>query len=113
MANVKVRAGSVRNVAGAPLVGKTATLKNHATDAPMAAGTTDGTGAYSFTGIDETIRTRVEVAFGGGSAQMHVNAPISPDLDHAYVNSSLRSAAGATEHGTEHAYHYRCEHHRV
>lgn len=96
MANVKVRAGSVRNVAGAPLVGKTATLKNHATDAPMAAGTTDGTGAYSFTGIDETIRTRVEVAFGGGSAQMHVNAPISPDLDHAYVNSSLRSAAGAT-----------------
>ena len=96
MANVKNRAGTVRNAAGVALVGKTATLKNHVTDAALAAATTDAAGKWAFTGLDETIRHRIEVAFGGGSAQIQVTSPSSPEFDDAYVYGSLRTAAAAT-----------------
>jgi hypothetical protein len=96
MANVKKRSGVVRNAVGAILAGKTATLKNHATGLPITSNATDENGRYTFAGLDETIRYEVSVAFGSGSSQVHVNSPISPDLDDAYVNSSLRTAPAAT-----------------
>ena len=97
MANVKVRSGVVRNAVGAILAGKSTVLKNHDTGATIGSpGTTDPNGRYTFANLPEEVRYQVEVAFGGGSSQMHVNAPISPDLDHAYVNYSLRTAPAAT-----------------
>jgi hypothetical protein len=97
MANVKVRSGVIRNAVGAILPNKTATLWNHATGVQIPGSVvTDSADRYTFPNLDETVRYEVRVAFGGGSSQLHVNAPISPDLDHAYINNSLRSAAGAT-----------------
>lgn len=97
MANVKVRSGIVRNAVGVPMTGKPAQLINATTLATIGAPVnTDVNGRYTFAGLDETVRYSVSVAFGGGSNQVHVNSPISPDLDDAYINVSLRSAPGAT-----------------
>lgn len=96
MANVKTRSGIVRNAVGTPMTSKPAQLINATTGALVGATSpTDVNGRYTFAGLDETVRYSVSVAFGGGSSQVHVNSPISPDLDDAYINISLRSAPGA------------------
>jgi hypothetical protein len=97
MANVKTREVVVRDVFGVALVSKTATLKNNATGATVGTPvTTDGNGKASFANQNEALDYRVEVAVGGASGQVYVNGPSSPEVDHLYVNQSLRSRAGAT-----------------
>lgn len=96
MASVKNRSMVVRDALGNALVSKTATLKRMDTGATVASGATDGTGKAGFTGLDETLRYRIETAVGGSSTQVVANEASSPEADDFYVNTSLRTAAGAT-----------------
>lgn len=96
MANVKTIGGSVVSTAGVPLPSKTATLKNDDTGATLTTTTTNADGEWEFANRDETIRYRVEAAFGGSSSQVVVRKPASAEFDHLYANLSFRSAAAAT-----------------
>lgn len=94
MANVKTREVVVRDAAGVALVARTATLKNNATGATVTSVATDANGKASFLNQNEALDYRVEVAAGGSSSQIYANGPSSPEVDHLYVNKSLRVRTG-------------------
>lgn len=95
MANIKTIGGYVVDLTGAPLVGKTATLKNNATGATITTTTTDANGYWEFANRDETLTYKVEIAVGGSSTQKLVRRPAALELTQLYVTGRAIVGAGA------------------